>query len=534
MSEGEKIFLIPDVGFDLSSGEVVNGSFSLFKDKNDIFGFEWIPNKIYDPNKLAENNVPNHVFVSFSHIAHIIKRELAFSTQSMKIYLTDSSSLPWFSFNRKYSLIVTHMFEFLVHKSALTLPKQNDPQRIKYLVMHKQRSDNDIFGYVPLHTLKPEQIVAIVEHNKILKKLNYQPMNEPPKRVDLKEFNDLLARNECQKAYLEICKRGLDDNARCFVWPILLGLFPADADETKKEQILKEKLNNYLEIKKQWNLITEEQFKMSPTLNDIVHVSENDVKRNDRKSYHFEGDDNPNLDVLRNVMRLYAIYNRDCGYVQGIGDIISAFIVLFIKEWDKEKKTFTLYDNKVRSKDETESFIFWLFSLMMETTQQDRIFGDLDACQQFVLNNAAEIAYTIHKSLKKLISESEITNVSFLFQSLLLLFKRDFKFPDVMRIWDSILSSAQPFIFPRYIISAILILLFPKLLIHTDGSMSGAMDVTGGFLENANVNAILQLSFSLNTYVDNLSPIEKKSLIQPIAKNKVDISYKPKLFKLLP
>ena len=533
MSKVEKIILIQDTGFDLSSGEVVNGEFVLFKDRNDVFGFEWTPNQNYDKNQLAENNVPNHVLVSFLHIAYILRREISFNSQSIKIYLTDSSSLPWFSFKRQYSLLVSHMFEFLTFKKALNLSKQNDPQRQKYFVLHSQRSENNIFGYVPLDALKPDQLVAIVEHNKVLKKLNYQPTSEPLSRVSLNEFKSFIDQNQTQQAYFEIRKRGIADDARFYIWPILLGIFPPDADEEKKEQILSQKLTEYLAIKKQWNLLTDEQFKMSPALIDIVHVSENDVRRNDRKNPHFAGDDNPNLDILRNVMRLYSIYNRDCGYVQGIGDIISAFIVLFIKEWDKEKKIFTFQDGKQRNSDETESYIFWLFKSMMETTQQDRIFGDLEACQQFVLNNAAEIAYTIHKPLKKLIANSEITNISFLFQSLLLLFKRDFKFSDVTRIWDSILSSVQPFIYPRFIISAILILLFPKLLIHTDGSMSDAIDVTGGFLENANVNAILQLSFSLSNFVDGLSAIDKKALLQPIPKNTVDISYKPQKIKIL-
>ena len=536
MSKGEKIIVIRDTSFDLSSGDVIYGEFSLFMDSCGVYGFEWFPNSEYDPKILAENNVPQHVTVSFQYIAHIIRKENAFGTFSIKITLEESSRLPWFSFQKKSCFLLHHIFEFLVFKKAVVEAKMSDIHYRKYQVAHTLRSENNIFGYVPNHTLDPHQLVTIAEHNKILTKLNYQAIFDSPERVTLEEFHEKLKQNKIQEAYSDICTRGLDEKARPHIWPIILGMYPPDSSEQQIEECLQQKLAQYRQIKRKWNSITKEQFELSHQLRDILQVSENDVRRNDRTREEFAGDDNPNLDVLRYVMRCYAIYNRDCGYVQGIGDIISVFIVLFIRKWEKGEKenTAVFFDGKRRSSDETESYIFWAFTCFMNMTQQDRIFGDLNVGQNFVLSMASEIAFIIHTPLKKLITESEVSNISFHFQSILLLYKRDFKEPDLFRVWDSIISSPKPYAFPRFISAAILILMFPKLLVHSDGSLCEAMDVTGGFLENVNIERILRLTFSISKYVDELPVNEKNSLLQPIPHSTTDLKYKPKMLKLLP
>lgn len=41
-----------------------------------------------------------------------------------------------------------------------------------------------------------------------------------------------------------------------------------------------------------------------------------DVVRTDRTLPFYEGDDNPNVDILRNILITYSFYNFDLGYCQ--------------------------------------------------------------------------------------------------------------------------------------------------------------------------------------------------------------------------
>ena len=66
--------------------------------------------------------------------------------------------------------------------------------------------------------------------------------------------------------------------------------------------------------------------------------------RTDRTLPYCTGDDNPNLDRLRDILLTYPFYNFDLGYCQGMSDLLSP--ILFVME------------------DESESF--WCFVALME------------------------------------------------------------------------------------------------------------------------------------------------------------------------
>jgi len=46
----------------------------------------------------------------------------------------------------------------------------------------------------------------------------------------------------------------------------------------------------------------------------------------------YANDDNPNLDILHNILMTYVMYNFDLGYVQGMSDILSPLLMLFQDE----------------------------------------------------------------------------------------------------------------------------------------------------------------------------------------------------------
>ena len=213
-------------------------------------------------------------------------------------------------------------------------------------------------------------------------------------------------------------------------------------------------------------------------------------------------------------------------------DIVSPLIVIYIKKWNDDRVV--LYDDSEVSATEAEAFIFWNFVFLMRMTQQNRIFASLRENQTFVLERSSNLASAVHPPLQKLLENTDLKGLEFLFRQMLLLFKRDFRLPDVLRLWDSILTFPPPFVFPRLVAAAILVLLFPRFLTQTDGSLSDAIAATDIFLESADVRAIIRLAASIGDEVSlqrasNAGFIE--DCIRPVPFNSRDLSYKPRYLK---
>ncbi len=64
------------------------------------------------------------------------------------------------------------------------------------------------------------------------------------------------------------------------------------------------------------------------------NLIEKDVQRTDRTNSFFEGDDNQNLVMMKDILMTYNMYNFDLGYVQGMSDLLSVIMVIMENEVD--------------------------------------------------------------------------------------------------------------------------------------------------------------------------------------------------------
>jgi hypothetical protein len=475
-----------NVDFEIEPNTRNAGIFSLyFIDRS--FSFEWIPDPSRDPKELLSHNIPPKVTVQLTQISQIRRLEVSIGPHSavvLHFQLSDRSSFPRLIFNTFPHLFVTHFIEFLVFK-RLIRPISSTTFIVLDSSSQTAGPNSDDF------TLTPQQIVEIAKHNKILKSMNFNPLSKPPGPP----LKVVLEPQDFSVLKRAIFLQGLDPASRPVVWPILFGALPFTFDPEVISAHLGRITAEYLRIQEQWALLTTDQIAASGLLQDIQRVIENDVKRNDRRSEAFAGDDNPNLRVLQRSLTAYAIFNRDTSYVQGMNDLLSPLIVLYIHRWDGNVAVF--YDGARRSADETEAFLFWNFVGMMELTQHERLFTDLAIHQAFVLERSAAIATAVHQPLKKLLKSSELTSISFLFRPMILMYKRAFKNSELWRLWDSIFTSESPACFTRFVSAAILILLFPKLLLHTNGTLGEVMSFADGFLEEVDSQSVLSLASCL-------------------------------------
>ena len=69
-------------------------------------------------------------------------------------------------------------------------------------------------------------------------------------------------------------------------------------------------------MKTQWESISEAQEERFSAFRERKVQIEKDVHRTDRTQSYFEGDNNPNLVELKNILMTYVMFNFDLGYVQ--------------------------------------------------------------------------------------------------------------------------------------------------------------------------------------------------------------------------
>ncbi|CAK1540745.1 unnamed protein product [Leptosia nina] len=209
-----------------------------------------------------------------------------------------------------------------------------------------------------------------------------------------------------------IFRGGVAHSIRHSVWKYLLDYYPWNATHADIRKIQKKKTEEYFSMKLQWRSITEKQESRFSEYRERKSLVEKDVNRTDRTHPFFAGDNNPNLMVLQDILMTYAMYNFDLGYVQGMSDILAPLLLLLGNEVDS----------------------FWCFAGFME-----KILSNFDIDQagmkQQLLNLQQLLTFAV-PDLAKHLATKDSENMYFCFRWLLVWFKREFSFSDIMRLWE--------------------------------------------------------------------------------------------------
>ncbi|KDO80163.1 hypothetical protein CISIN_1g005652mg [Citrus sinensis] len=111
---------------------------------------------------------------------------------------------------------------------------------------------------------------------------------------------------------------GVDHKLRREVWAFLLGYYAYDSTYAEREYLRCIKKSEYENIKRQWQSISPEQARRFTKFRERKGLIDKDVVRTDRSVTFFDGDDNPNVHLLRDILLTYSFYNFDLGYCQVI------------------------------------------------------------------------------------------------------------------------------------------------------------------------------------------------------------------------
>ncbi|XP_038258180.2 TBC1 domain family member 15 isoform X6 [Dermochelys coriacea] len=131
-----------------------------------------------------------------------------------------------------------------------------------------------------------------------------------------------------------IFKGGLCHALRKEVWKFLLGYFPWHSTREERTNLQKRKTDEYFRMKLQWKSVSDEQEKRNSRLRDYKSLIEKDVNRTDRTNKFYEGQDNPGLILLHDILMTYCMYDFDLGYVQGMSDLLSPVLYVMENEVD--------------------------------------------------------------------------------------------------------------------------------------------------------------------------------------------------------
>uniref|UniRef100_A0A0D9VK31 TBC1 domain family member 15 n=1 Tax=Leersia perrieri TaxID=77586 RepID=A0A0D9VK31_9ORYZ len=225
---------------------------------------------------------------------------------------------------------------------------------------------------------------------------------------------------------------GVDHVLRKEVWKFLLGYHEYDSTYAEREYLAVMKRAEYEAIKSQWKSISPTQAKRFTKFRERKGLIDKDVVRTDRSVPYYEGDDNQNVVVLRDILLTYSFYNFDLGYCQGMSDFLAP--ILYVME------------------DESESF--WCFAILMERlgANFNRDQNGMHA-QLLALSKLVELLDT---PLHNYFRQNDCLNYFFCFRWVLIQFKREFSFDQIMLLWEVLWTHYLSEHFHLYLCVAIL------------------------------------------------------------------------------
>lgn len=117
---------------------------------------------------------------------------------------------------------------------------------------------------------------------------------------------------------------GLEPALRKIVWPFLLHCYSYQSTYEDREQIDAIRRQEYEEIQRR-------RLSMNPEhaerfWRNVVCIVEKDVVRTDRGNPYYAGEGNPNIEVMKNILLNYAVYNCRLGYTQGMSDLLAPLL----------------------------------------------------------------------------------------------------------------------------------------------------------------------------------------------------------------
>ncbi|OQO00055.1 hypothetical protein B0A48_14258 [Cryoendolithus antarcticus] len=266
-----------------------------------------------------------------------------------------------------------------------------------------------------------------------------------------------------------------DDDVRKEAWLFLLGVYEWDSTADERNAKMRSLRDEYIRLKGAWweRLVDEtgtlqerewwkeqrmrigksSRLKLTMTLHLTHHTDhavravEKDVHRTDRHIPLFAGEDiahpdpdspfaeagtNVHLEQMKDLLLTYNEHNRDLGYVQGMSDLLAPIYAI----------------------EQDDAVAFWGFVGFME--RMERNFLRDQSGMRLQLLTLDHLCRFLDPKLYDHLQKLDSTNFFFFFRMLLVWFKREFEFNDILRLWEGLWTDYYSANFHLFIAMAIL------------------------------------------------------------------------------
>ncbi|KZP20758.1 RabGAP/TBC [Athelia psychrophila] len=239
----------------------------------------------------------------------------------------------------------------------------------------------------------------------------------------------------------EVFRRGIDTKGdlRQKVWPFVLGVHEWETTGAERKRKWEEKQAQYNSTREEWCGVPD-VFDRQDILEER-HRIDVDCRRTDRTQPLFasettpeESDDkhrryttispnisdigaqspsNEHIDRMASILLTYHLYEKDLGYVQGMSDLCAPVYIVMGTD---------------------EELTFWCFVEIMNRMKQNFL-RDQSGMKKQLLTLQQLIA-VMDPELYRHLEKTDGLNLFFCFRWILIAFKREFPFDDVLRLWE--------------------------------------------------------------------------------------------------
>lgn len=283
-------------------------------------------------------------------------------------------------------------------------------------------------------------------------------LEERRKTVTLKEWNTFF---DAQTGRLsvtvdEVKERvfhgGLDpnDGVRKEAWLFLLGVYEWYGTTDERKAQIASLRDQYYKLKLSWWERLDGDGGEGETgewWREQKNRIEKDVHRTDRNVPIFEGEDTPHpdpsspfaevgtnvhLEQMKEMLLTYNEYNQDLGYVQGMSDLLAPIYAVI----------------------QDDAIAFWGFQKFMERMERNFLRDQSGMRSQLLALD--QLVQFMDPELWNHLQSADSTNFFFFFRMILVWYKREFEWMDVLRLWEGFWTDFQSAEFHLFVALAIL------------------------------------------------------------------------------
>lgn len=229
---------------------------------------------------------------------------------------------------------------------------------------------------------------------------------------------------------------GVPSYMRPVVWRLLLGYAPPNSD--RREGVLRRKRLEYLDCVAQYydipdtersddeiNMLRQIQVDCPRTVPDVTFFQQPAVQKS-----------------LERILYTWAIRHPASGYVQGINDLVTPFLVVFLSEHlEGNINTWSSLDLSEDKIADIEADCYWCLSKLLDGMQDHYTFAQ-PGIQRLVFK-LRELVRRIDEPVSKHMEEQGLEFLQFAFRWFNCLLIREIPFPLVNRLWDTYLAEGD-------------------------------------------------------------------------------------------